>query len=96
VRFLVAHLASEGSEVTPICVRFGLTWDNVEARHLKRLLASPPSSNVNPLIPLDLPVADIYGAHWSMTGQDVPDGGSPEEGVYLPGRRLLLLAKSSV
>ena len=45
---------------------------------------------------LDLPVADIYGAHWSVTGQDVPDDGSPDEAVYLPGRNLLLLAKSSV
>jgi 7-cyano-7-deazaguanine synthase len=93
---LVAHLASEGSEVTPIYVRFGLVWENVEARHLKRFLASLPNSNVKPLITLDLPVADIYGAHWSMTGQAVPDDGSPDEAVYLPGRNLLLLAKSSV
>ena len=55
-----------------------------------------PPSRAKPLVVLDLPVADIYGAHWSVTGQDVPDGDSPDEAVYLPGRNLLLLAKSSV
>jgi 7-cyano-7-deazaguanine synthase len=93
---LVAHLASKGREVTPIYVRFGLAWEDVEARHLERFLASLPNPDVKPLIVLDLPVADIYGAHWSVTGQDVPDHGSPDEAVYLPGRNLLLLAKSSV
>ncbi len=93
---LVAHLASEGSEVTPIYVRFGLAWEDVEAGYLKRFLASLPNSNVKPLIVLDLPIADVYGQHWGMTGQGVPDDGSPDEAVYLPGRNLLLLAKSSV
>jgi 7-cyano-7-deazaguanine synthase len=93
---LVAQLVSEGREVTPIYVRFGLAWEDVEARHLERFLASLPAPNLNPLIMLDLPVADIYGAHWSVTGQEVPDDDSTDEAVYLPGRNLLLLAKSSV
>jgi 7-cyano-7-deazaguanine synthase len=93
---LVSHLAGEGREVTPVYVRFGLAWEDVEARHLERFLASLPSPHVKPLILLDLPVADIYGAHWSVTGRDVPDDGSSDEAVYLPGRNLLLLAKSSV
>ena len=37
---LVAQLAIEGREVTPIYVRFGLAWEDVEARHLERFLAS--------------------------------------------------------
>jgi 7-cyano-7-deazaguanine synthase len=93
---LVAHLASEGHEVTPIYVRFGLAWEDVETSHLKQFLASLPASRAKPLIVLDLPVADIYGKHWSVTGQGVPDDDSPDEAVYLPGRNLLLLAKSSV
>jgi len=93
---LVAHLAGEGREVTPVYVRFGLAWEDVEARQLERFLASLPSPHVKPLILLDQPVADVYGAHWSVTGQGVPDDGSPDEAVYLPGRNLLLLAKSSV
>ncbi len=93
---LVAQLVSEGRQVTPIYVRFGLAWEDVEARHLERFLASLPAPDVRPLVVLDLPVADIYGKHWSVTGHDVPDDDSPDEAVYLPGRNLLLLAKSSV
>jgi 7-cyano-7-deazaguanine synthase len=93
---LVARLASEGRPVTPIYVRFGLAWEGVEARHLEQFLASLPSLDVRPLVVLELPVADIYGKHWSVTGHDVPDDDSPDEAVYLPGRNLLLLAKSSV
>ena len=93
---LVAQLVSEGREVTPIYVRFGLAWEDVEGRHLRRFLASLPAPGAKPLIVLDLPVADVYGAHWSVTGRDVPGNNSPDEAVYLPGRNLLLLAKSSV
>ena len=82
---LVAHLASEGREVTPIYVRFGLAWEDVEARHLERFLASLPTLDVKPLVVLDLPVADIYGAHWSVTGQDVPDDRLTRRG-RLPAR----------
>ena len=93
---LVAQLAGEGRQVTPIYVRFGLAWEDVEALHLERFLASLSSPEVRPLVVLDLPVADVYGKHWSVTGQDVPDDDSPDAAVYLPGRNLLLLAKSSV
>lgn len=93
---LVAQLASQGRQVTPIYVRFGLAWEKVELRHLERFLASLPFPDIRPLVVLDLPVADIYGTHWSVTGRGVPDDGSPDEAVYLPGRNLLLLAKSSV
>lgn len=93
---LVAQLASEGRQVTPIYVRFGLAWEDAEVRHLERFLASLPFPDIRALVVLDLPVADIYGTHWSVTGRDVPDDDSPDEAVYLPGRNLLLLAKSSV
>ncbi len=93
---LVAHLVSKGHEVTPIYVRFGLAWEDVESRHLQWFLDSLPTPATKPLIVLDLPVADVYGAHWSVTGQHVPDHNSHDEAVYLPGRNLLLLAKSSV
>jgi 7-cyano-7-deazaguanine synthase len=93
---LVGQLASEGREVTPIYVRFGLAWEDVELRRLRGFLASLAPSRTNPLIVLEQPVTDIYGEHWSLTGQGVPDRDSPDEAVYLPGRNLLLLAKPSV
>ena len=94
---LVAHLLDKGHVVTPIYVRFGLSWEDVEIQHLHRFLESlPASSHVNPLVEIDLPVIDIYGGHWSVTGQAVPDRDSPDQAVYLPGRNLLLLAKTFV
>ncbi|MGB7052316.1 MAG: 7-cyano-7-deazaguanine synthase [Acidimicrobiales bacterium] len=93
---LVAQLGSQGRDVRPIYVRFGLAWEDVEVRHLEQFLDSLPTSNVKSLIVLDLPVADLYDTHWSMTGEGVPDDDSPDEAVYLPGRNLLLLVKSSV
>jgi 7-cyano-7-deazaguanine synthase len=93
---LLAQLGSQGREVRPIYVRFGLAWEDVEVDHLERFLGSLPTSNVRSLVVLDQPVADLYGSHWSVTGEDVPGDDSPDEAVYLPGRNLLLLVKSSV
>jgi 7-cyano-7-deazaguanine synthase len=41
-----------------------------------------------------LPVADLYGKHWSLTGQGVPDAETPDAAVFLPGRNVLLLSKA--
>jgi len=93
---LVGHLAAQGHVVHPIYVRFGLAWEDVEAAHLRRFLGTLTGGRVRPLVELATPVADIYGAHWSVSGADVPDAESPDEAVFLPGRNLLLLAKASV
>ena len=37
---LVGQLAREGREVTPIYVRFGLAWEDVELRYLRKFLVS--------------------------------------------------------
>jgi 7-cyano-7-deazaguanine synthase len=39
---------------------------------------------------------EIYGDHWSLTGKDVPDYNSDDFEVYLPGRNIILLAKTAV
>ena len=93
---LVAHLLDLGHDVTPVYVRFGLSWEDVEIRHLRTFLGSLASRPPKPLVVLDLPVIDTYGAHWSVTGRGVPDKSSSDEAVYLPGRNLLLLAKATV
>jgi 7-cyano-7-deazaguanine synthase len=94
---LVADLREQGSIVQPIYVRFGLAWESVEETRLRSFLDSlPPGADLRPLVILEEPVADLYGVHWSVSGNDVPDAASPDAAVYLPGRNLLLLAKSSV
>jgi 7-cyano-7-deazaguanine synthase len=94
---LVADHSARGEEVQPIYIRFGLAWEKAEEEHLRRFLESLPSDcQARPLVALEFPMADVYGAHWSVSGAEVPDEDTPDSAVYLPGRNLLLLAKSSV
>ncbi len=80
--------------VHPLFVRFGLYWETVERGYLRRYLAALRCPALAPLVVLDQPVADIYGDHWSITGDGVPDAAAPDEAVFLPGRNVLLLAKA--
>ena len=93
---LVAELLSQGSAVHPIYVRFGLAWEPTEEAHLRRFLDTLRSPAPEPLTVLNVPIAPIYGTHWSVSGEAVPDDRSADEAVYLPGRNLLLLAQPSV
>lgn len=93
---LVADFLGEGRVVQPMYVRFGLAWEAAEEAHLRRFLDTLDSPHLRPLVTLELPVADTYGSHWSLSADDVPDAHTPDEAVYLPGRNLLLLAKSSI
>lgn len=92
---LLAHLARRGEQVQPIYVRFGLFWQEAELAALRRFLEAVGGSRKRPLVVLDMPVADLYGDHWSMTGHDVPGKDTSDEAVYLPGRNLLLLVKAA-
>lgn len=80
--------------VQPLYVRTGLSWEPTELEHLQRFLQAIATPGLRPLHILDLPVADLYGRHWSLTGEQVPDAASPDEAVFLPGRNVLLLAKT--
>lgn len=91
---LLGEALRDHATVHPLYVRNGLCWEKVELHHLERFLAAVSSPALQPLQVLDLPVADLYGEHWSITGQDVPDAHSPDEAVFLPGRNVLLLTKA--
>jgi len=94
---LVADQATHGHVVQPMYIRFGLAWEQVEEAHLRRFLTSlDQQAAVRPLAVLELPVSDVYGGHWSVSGAGTPDETTPDEAVYLPGRNLLLLAKTTV
>jgi len=92
---MLARLAEEGRCVAPLYVRSGLFWEEAELAAVRRVLAWF-ADRVRPLAVLDLPVRDIYGEHWSLTGKQIPDADSPDEAVYLPGRNLLLLVKAGL
>lgn len=91
---LLAESLHDHARVYPLYVRTGLWWEAVELGHLRRFLQAIQGPALRPLEILDLPVRDLYGDHWSMTGRDVPDAATPDEAVFLPGRNVLLLAKA--
>jgi 7-cyano-7-deazaguanine synthase len=94
---LVANQAAQGHVVQPMYIRFGLAWEQVEEAHLRHFLGRlRGQGEVRPLVALELPISDVYETHWSVSGAGAPDATTPDEAVYLPGRNLLLLAKTAV
>jgi 7-cyano-7-deazaguanine synthase len=91
---LVAEALRGNGAVHPLYVRFGLFWESAELSHLRRFLDAVRTPALGPLTVLEMPVADLYGEHWSLTGVGVPAAGTPDSAVFLPGRNVLLLAKA--
>ncbi len=81
--------------VHPLYIRTGAQWEAVEFDYLTRFLAAVHSPALRPLVVLNMPVADLYGSHWSLAGA-VPDESSPDEAVFLPGRNVILLSKALI
>lgn len=90
---LLAESLRTHAAVYPLYVRFGLFWESAELVYLRRFLTAVHTPALQPLQELDMPVQDLYGAHWSLTGTGVPGAATPDEAVFLPGRNVLLLAK---
>lgn len=93
---LLGHTAGMGTvpAIYPLYIRCGLAWEAAEREYLGRFLAALAEPVVKPLVTLDMPVADLYQTHWSLTGTGVPGAESPDAAVYLPGRNVLLLSKT--
>jgi 7-cyano-7-deazaguanine synthase len=93
---LLGHLLRQNYRVHPLYIRSGLHWERAEYDALQTFLAKMRSSRLERLTTLDMPAADVYGRHWSVTGRDVPDEQTADEAVYLPGRNAMLLVKAFV
>jgi 7-cyano-7-deazaguanine synthase len=92
---LIADQAAS-AEVYPIYVKCGLQWEAMELAALTSFLASIQNLPVKPLTMLSIPVASIYGDHWSLTGKSVPGAEEPDAAVFLPGRNILLIGLAAV
>ena len=92
----LADTAQSGEPVVPVYVRSGLVWEPAEIYWLVRYLQTLRHERLAPLVTLEVPVADVYGSHWSVTGENPPAADTPDEAVYLPGRNLLLLGKAGL
>src|SRR4051812_25041981 len=88
---LLGDAVRRGAVVHPLFVRCGLAWEPTELAYLRRYLAALAAPPLRALTVLDQPVADVYGPHWSVTGENVPGDDTPDDAVFLPGRNLLLL-----
>jgi 7-cyano-7-deazaguanine synthase len=93
---LLKHLLDVGRTVKPFYIRSGLCWQSAEQEALERYLDAVAVRRLEPLAVLDLPLGDVYGDHWSITGRGVPEAGTPDEAVYLPGRNALLTIKAAL
>ncbi len=92
---LVEQARAAGSAV-PVFVRAGHVWEDAEHAALTRFLAAVDDERIAPIRDLALPMGDVYGAHWSLRGEDMPGWDAPDEAVELRGRNLVLLAKALV
>jgi 7-cyano-7-deazaguanine synthase len=92
---LVIETARAGRAV-PVFVRAGHVWEDAERSALDRFLAAAAEPRVAPVRELAVPMGDVYGADWSMTGWDAPGWDAAEDATELPGRNLILLAKALV
>ncbi len=94
---LVQELTKQYAEVQPVYVRCGLFWETAERYWLQRFLKKLHAPGViRPLKTLSMNLGEIYGEHWSLTGNNVPHYDADDFEVYLPGRNIILLAKTAV
>lgn len=93
---LVRDLLRGHPEVQPLYVRAGMRWEKAEIAALKTFLrALRAGHRLRPLAVIDVPMADLYGRHWSTGGGEPPGYRAASDSVYLPGRNLALLAKAA-
>jgi 7-cyano-7-deazaguanine synthase len=91
---LVGQLLAHGHRVWPLYVDCGWHWQAAELASARKFLDAIRAAGLEPLVPLQMPLADLYENHWSITGQGVPRADEPDENVYLPGHNPLLLIKA--
>lgn len=94
---LLWDAARQGRRVQPFYIRTDVVWAPAELASLRSLLAVLAELRIGKqiaeLVVFDLPLSDLYGDHWSISGCETPDDFSPDEAVYLPGRNALLALK---
>src|SRR3954447_4836673 len=98
---LLDQLLGRGWQVVPFYVRTGCVWESSELDAVERFVATLQQSAsasriLRELIVFDMPLADLYGDHWSLSGANVPDDHTRDEAVYLPGHNPLHLIKPAI
>jgi 7-cyano-7-deazaguanine synthase len=96
---LLAHAAraNPAAPIQPIYVSAGLAWEAEERAMASRLLRSGAfDTRVSELVALTNDMRDVYPpGHWAIRGE-APAYDTPDEDVYIEGRNIVLLSKTSV
>ena len=93
---LVVEMGRATGRAVPLMIAAGHAWEAAERAALERFLATVGDARIAPARVLALPMGDVYGPHWSMTGVGGPAWEDADETVELRGRNLVLLAKAMV
>lgn len=89
---LLVEMARAAGRAVPVTVRAGHPWEDAEVRCLRRFVAAVGDRRIDAVREIALPMHDVYGEHWSMTGA-APVWEAPDEANEIPGRNLVLLSK---
>lgn len=90
---LLAELLAQGHRVQPFYVSMGCCWDEAERQSIVRYMEALECHRIQQLVEFNLPIADLYGDHWSVTGRGFPDDSTPDEAVFMWARNPMLLLK---
>jgi 7-cyano-7-deazaguanine synthase len=93
---MLGQIARRGRHVFPVYIRAGLSWETDELKTLRRFVRALAAKNVEAVTALRLPMGDLAGDHWSMTGRGVPGYNAALSSNYILGRNLSLLAKAAI
>ena len=93
---MLGVIARSGRQVFPVYIRAGLSWERDELATLKRFVRALKLPNVEPVTALSLPMGDVSGDHWSMTGRKVPGYNASLSSNYILGRNFTLLTKAAI
>ena len=93
---MLGEIARRGRHVFPVYIRAGLRWEPDELKTLRRFVRALGLENVEPVTMLRLPMGDLAGDHWSMTGRKVPGYSAALASNYILGRNLSLLSKAAI
>lgn len=93
---MLGWIARRGGAIFPVYIRAGLSWERDELAALRRFARALKLPNVERVTALKIPMGDVAGDHWSVTGRNVPGYHAALSSNYILGRNFTLLAKAAI
>lgn len=90
---LLVEMARTAGQAVAVFVRAGHVWEDAERAALDRFIVAIGEPRIQGPRELLVPMRDVYGDDWTMTGDSFPDWHAPDEANEIRGRNLILLTK---